>query len=220
MNDKQEKKNARDQSSELNGTTSKKPTREENAAQVRDALVPGKIAAAISNGKVSAFTVRDYRDQVLHESGDPKDPVERMMLDLLVVSHGRVLDLHGVAAGVKDAQATEKYSNAAARLTGEFRRLAMALKQYREPASGRTTTVVHLVQHQHIQQQNLVHEGKQDVSYTDSKGGSQLNCRDSELVSNPDRKEGITDANDRFTPEEPPAGRRRQTKPQAAATAD
>lgn len=151
--------------------------------QVRDALVPTLMAFAISFGgeRFNPVVVRGFRDQLLAEAGAPQDPVEKMLLEQLAVAHLRILELHTSAGRSKEAEFIAIYNAAAVKLLGEMRRTAEALKKYRTPVNGRSTTIIH-----RVEQANIANGGDQDVSYVDAgaEGGSQMVCRDEELGSN------------------------------------
>ena len=72
-----------------------------------------------------------FLERLLKDAGSPTDPVEVMMLEQLAFAHFRIADLHvgaGLASGI---EAIRVYNAVAARLLGEFRRTALALRAYR-----------------------------------------------------------------------------------------
>jgi hypothetical protein len=122
-------------------------------------------------------------ERLLEQAKQTEDPVEAMMLEQLCLAHHRIASLHARAASASDIKVIEIYSSAAQRLLGEWRRLVLALRDYRTPAQGKQTTIVHKVE-----QWNQA-DGDQDVAYTkqtDSDGGSHMVCRDTELTSKDD----------------------------------
>jgi hypothetical protein len=72
-----------------------------------------------------------YRDQMLSGAGNPSDPVERMILEQLILAHLNVGLLQYKATNAGTIQATAAYASASARLIAEFRRSALALQAYR-----------------------------------------------------------------------------------------
>jgi hypothetical protein len=79
---------------------------------------------------------RCYLDAVIRDAGGPTDPIEVMMLEQLALAHHRIAQLHGCAGQANQPEAVKVYSAAAARLWGEFRRTALALRLYRGRAPG------------------------------------------------------------------------------------
>ena len=73
----------------------------------------------------------------LAEAGSPADPVERLLLQQLFLAHHAVGRLHVRAGVATDPQAIVAFLGAAARLTAELRRLALALEAYRESSAAR-----------------------------------------------------------------------------------
>lgn len=106
-----------------------------------------------------------------------KDPVEKMLVQQFTVAHHRLFQLHTQAAETQNLEAVKVYNAAAARLQGEIRRLALAIRQYRAPVATRTFTVV--------EQQNVA--TKQEVTYV-AQGADQkkLHSHDIEQGSNAD----------------------------------
>jgi hypothetical protein len=72
-----------------------------------------------------------FRDQMLSDAGHPSDPVERMILEQLILAHLNVGLFQYKATNAGTIQATAAYASAAARLIAEFRRSALALQAYR-----------------------------------------------------------------------------------------
>lgn len=136
----------------------------------------------------SPKAARRYVEQLLAEAKRTDDPIESMMIQQLIMAHHRIANLHVSAATAKKVDACETYSAMAQRLLAEFRRLALALREYRSPATGKQTTVVHRIDR--VEQLNQA-EGTQDVSYAKHagpEGGVQMKAHDSELVSNDDQE--------------------------------
>ena len=80
---------------------------------------------------VSPAGFRTHLDQLFAAYGNPTDPVERMMLEEMVFAHFRIGDLHALAAGAESSDLNVAYTEAARKLTGENRKMALALRQYR-----------------------------------------------------------------------------------------
>jgi hypothetical protein len=124
---------------------------------IRILAFPAAMAAAVPVAKdIGSAAFKVYLDELILEAGQPTDPVEIMLLEQLTLAHHRVAQLHAQAEQAKSFEEMKIVSTAAARLTGEVRRLALALKQYREPSGRRQFTVV--------RQQN-VSAGGQQVAY-------------------------------------------------------
>jgi len=108
----------------------------------------------------SGFKV--YLDRLLKDSGNPSDPIERMMIEQLALAHHRIAQLHVQAAEADTVDAAKQYMSVAIRLTGELRRMSLAIKQYRQPTTTKQFTV--------IKQQNVA-TGDQQVAYLDQSTG-------------------------------------------------
>jgi hypothetical protein len=77
-------------------------------------------------------TFKAYLDSYIKDAGAPTDPVERMLLEQLVLAHFSIGRLH-FRAGTRDGlEEVTACAVAAARLQAEFRRSALALQAYRE----------------------------------------------------------------------------------------
>src|SRR5262249_40233525 len=75
-----------------------------------------------------------YLGDLMRESGSPADPLERMLLEQLVLAHHTIGQLHVRAGTSQTAEAAGAYAGAAARLLAELRRTALA------PAPSRAAT--------------------------------------------------------------------------------
>ena len=110
---------------------------------IRDAAFAALMASSVPIGKeVAASGFKVYLDRLREESGNPNDPIERMMIEQIAMAHFRIGQLHARAESAKTAEESKIFLGAAARLTSEFRRLALAVKQYRDPGGRRQFTVV------------------------------------------------------------------------------
>jgi hypothetical protein len=105
------------------------------AEVLRESVFAASMAAALAHDKLfDPASYQVYLQRLMADSGDPPDPVERMMLEQLALAHFRVAALHVRAGRAEGLEATKILSAAAARLLGEFRRTALAFKVYRSGA--------------------------------------------------------------------------------------
>jgi hypothetical protein len=100
----------------------------------------GYLYAATSALVGSAFdvaTFQVYLDRFLKDAGAGTDPVERMLLEQLALSH-HVIGCLSARAGSRgeDHERMMLLLAGAARLMAEFRRTALALKDYRQGVDG------------------------------------------------------------------------------------
>ncbi len=105
------------------------------AEVLRKGVFPALMASALSLDNF--FETASYKlhlEQILEEAGNPTDPVERMMIEQLALAHLRIAQLHVGAGQAKATEAIKVYNAATARLWGEFRRTALALRAYRTSA--------------------------------------------------------------------------------------
>lgn len=124
-----------------------------------------------------------YLDDFAERAGGPADPVEEAMVRQLAQADMVIGQMLMQANIAKTPQAASAYGNVGCRLLGEFRKLALALKDYREDTGHRRTTVVHQVTH--VGQQNIAEQ--QHVNYRQEngdEGGVSMNCSDTELGLN------------------------------------
>jgi hypothetical protein len=126
---------------------------------IRDVAFPAAMAAAVPVAKdIGTAAFKLYRDELIEQAGSPSDPIEIMLIEQLTLAHHRVAQLHVQAEQAKMVEESKIFTMAAVRLTGELRRLALALSQYRQPMSRRQFTL--------IKQQNVA-RGRQQVAYID-----------------------------------------------------
>ena len=117
-----------------------------NGAQViRDGFGPS-IAASLATGMASIVGVpsfQEFRSEMIRELGDPLDPIARLFLDQLCWLHFRGAELLASSAGGRlPAEQAGIYIAAAARLFAEFRKSALALREYRAPVRQPSTVTV------------------------------------------------------------------------------
>jgi hypothetical protein len=110
------------------------------AEAIKTAILPACLASALAlDRNFDAQGYRTYLEDFVRDAGNPSDPVERLLLEQLGFAHLRVAQLHSNAAQAGQVEAARVYTSAAARLLAELRRLALAVKSYRQPASGEST---------------------------------------------------------------------------------
>jgi hypothetical protein len=98
---------------------------------LRTCVIPAMMASAFpALAKFSPAAFKVHLEQTLADLGNPTDPVERMLIEQLVLAHFRVAQLHVDAGYCKGAEGMKLYTAATARLLGEFRRTALALRAY------------------------------------------------------------------------------------------
>jgi hypothetical protein len=71
-----------------------------------------------------------FLELFIEDAGNPNDPVKRMMLEQLVLTHYRIGQLQVQASCAESKEGVKIYNSAASRLQGEFRRTALALHAY------------------------------------------------------------------------------------------
>lgn len=89
------------------------------------------IAGKSLKQEVSVLGYLEYLSRLLAASGNPADPIERMMCEQLAFAHCRIGQLHANAACATSAQLEVAYTLAAAKLMAESRKTSLALKEYR-----------------------------------------------------------------------------------------
>jgi len=104
-----------------------------------------------------------YMEKTLRDAGNPQDPVEAMMIEQVTIAHHNVGRLLMAAAAAETIEQAKLYNDAATKLLGEFRRLALAIKEYREPTAARQFTL--------IRQQNVARE--QQIAMVDGRDAEQ-----------------------------------------------
>jgi hypothetical protein len=101
------------------------------AEGLRTCVIPALMASAFpALAQFSAAGFKVHLERTLADLGNPTDPVQRMMIEQLVLAHFRIAQLHVDAGYVKGAEGMKLYTAATARLLGEFRRTALALRAY------------------------------------------------------------------------------------------
>ena len=141
----------------VSGIHYRAPKESVDACVVRDLKIPAALAVITETARSSGARVA--MDEFLAEAGGSKDPLERILLQQVLLAHHRIADLHARAAEAKNLIVAKECSAAAARLTGELRRLILSIRVYRQPPAQRSFSV--------ITQQNVVASGSQEVQYVD-----------------------------------------------------
>jgi hypothetical protein len=91
----------------------------------------GSVANPIRENVQQPLAYKRYLDQVMEDAGNPGDPIERMLVEQLVLAHhnsARLL-MEGVLA--EGLEQKKLLNSGSLRLMAEFRHSALALKTYR-----------------------------------------------------------------------------------------
>ena len=115
---------------------------------------------SIYKGEMLAY--KAFRDNFLHKCGDPKDPVEVMLFEQLLMAQMAIGNLHLKVGRITDATALGIVTSAIARLSAEFRKTALGIQQYKTPVPPAVTFV---------QQQNVGAE--QQIAYLAKPNGQE-----------------------------------------------
>ena len=133
----------------INQTTNEKPTSNQSssapeqpihpsmnvdlqASVVKRGITPTALAMVLDmENMIGAAGCRVYLDDLVKDSGNPVDPVEIMLLEQTAMCHLLSMKLQSKASGAEGTEAIELYLSGAARLSSEFRKTALALKEYR-----------------------------------------------------------------------------------------
>ena len=108
-------------------------TPEQQSFAVKNVIAPAALATAMGvESKIETSGCRVYLDDLVKDSGNPVDPVEIMLLEQTAMCHLLAMKLQSKASGAEGTEAIELYLSGAARLSGEFRKTALALKEYRK----------------------------------------------------------------------------------------
>jgi hypothetical protein len=106
---------------------------EQQSFAVKNVIAPAALAAAMGvENKIETSGCRVYLDDLVKESGSPLDPVEIMLLEQTAMCHFLSMKLQSKASEAEGTEAIELYMSGAARLSSEFRKTALALKEYRK----------------------------------------------------------------------------------------
>ena len=103
------------------------------ASVVKRGITPTALAMVLDmENMIGAAGCRVYLDERIQESGNPSDPVEIMLLEQLTMCHQYSIQMQALSKKAEGIEAIELYMSGAARLSGEFRKTALALKEYRK----------------------------------------------------------------------------------------
>ena len=103
------------------------------ASVVKRGITPTALAMVLDmENMIGAAGCRVYLDEMIQESGNPSDPVEIMLLEQLAMCHQYSIQMQALSKKAEGIEAIELYLSGAARLSGEFRKTALALKEYRK----------------------------------------------------------------------------------------
>ena len=134
----------------INQTTNEKPTSNQTsstpeqsahpsmtvdlqASVVKRGITPTALAMVLDmENMIGAAGCRVYLDDLVRESGNPSDPVEIMLLEQLTMCHQYSIQMQALSKKAEGIEAIELYLSGAARLSSEFRKTALALKEYRK----------------------------------------------------------------------------------------
>ena len=103
------------------------------ASVVKRGITPTALAMVLDmENMIGAAGCRVYLDDLVKDSGNPVDPVEIMLLEQTAMCHLLLMKLQSKASGAEGTDAIELYLSGAGRLSSEFRKTALALKEYRK----------------------------------------------------------------------------------------
>jgi hypothetical protein len=105
---------------------------------LENVFFPAQVLASLRlDDKATVTAVRLFLTRFREEAGPPRDGVERILLDQVVVAHLKVGELYALAAATSKLEFKQLYSNAAVRLLEVLCRLVTTLTSYRASASRR-----------------------------------------------------------------------------------
>lgn len=107
---------------------------EQHAVHIRDSSASMFMFASMGTvlREVDVASYRIYRDRLLADYGDPKDPIVIMLVEQLALAHLNCGQLFYKASSASSVECASAYLAATTRLMAEFRRTALALPAYRE----------------------------------------------------------------------------------------
>jgi hypothetical protein len=95
----------------------------------------------VRNEGTAAALAGPYAQDLIARFG-PRDPIEEMMVSQMVVTHGRLLQLTSMAVNQTNLKWAQLMNDAADRASNTFRRLVLALADYRNPRRGNSFTAI------------------------------------------------------------------------------
>lgn len=111
-----------------------------HALNLRDMAAAGWIywiTSTTLSEKINPDAFKLYRDIILHEAGNPTDPIERMLIEQLALAHFSIGQLRIRACATENPKMAIAFSDAATRLLSELRRCSLALEDYRAKQAAR-----------------------------------------------------------------------------------
>ena len=103
------------------------------ASVVKRGITPTALAMVLDmENMIGAAGCRVYLDDLIKDSGSPVDPVEIMLLEQTAMCHQYSIQMQALSKKAEGTEAIELYLSGAARLSSEFRKTALALKEYRK----------------------------------------------------------------------------------------
>ena len=103
------------------------------ASVVKRGITPTALAMVLDmENMIGAAGCRFFLDEMIQESGNPSDPLEIMLLEQTAMCHQYSIQMQALSKKAEGIEAIELYLSGAARLSGEFRKTALALKEYRK----------------------------------------------------------------------------------------
>lgn len=104
------------------------------------AFLYGSMSRTVGE-ELGANVYQQYRQELLASSGNPHCPLETMLIESAALAYFNIGRLHIRSANTDNYQAAAVYAAAACKLTAEFRRLTLAIGEFRANASGRLGVV-------------------------------------------------------------------------------
>ena len=105
---------------------------------LKNAFFQSQVLTSLGlDDKASVTAVRLFLVQFREEAGASNDPVEKVLLDQLIVAHLKVGELYALAAETTKLEFKQLYSGAAARLLSGICQLVSTLTSYRASLSSR-----------------------------------------------------------------------------------
>ncbi len=104
------------------------------AAHLKDSAAAMFLYASVGHvlAEADVASFRIYRDRLLADYGDPRDPILIMLVEQLALVHLNCGQLFFKASTAGSLESASAYLAAVTRLLAEFRRSALALPAYRE----------------------------------------------------------------------------------------
>lgn len=104
----------------------------------------------------------------------PRDPVEEMLVSQLMLIHGRVVRLSHLAQQQLDYDQIRNINELADRASNTYRKLALALAEYRRPAKGSSVTEIQQanIANQQVVMNGCTHEPENATNEQGCRGGT------------------------------------------------